>query len=79
MNRSTVLGAHEDCCWSEAQAWAIAGYLRAYEETNDEKYLVIGRTLLSYIGRTSEGLDMLKSTSLLHSRSGEESLSSRRS
>ena len=48
MNRSTVLGAHEDCCWSEAQAWAIAGYLRAYEETNDEKYLVIGRTLLSY-------------------------------
>lgn len=44
----TVLGAREDCRWSEGQAWAIAGYLRAYEETAEEKYLVIGRRLLSY-------------------------------
>ena len=44
----TILGAREQCCWSEGQAWAIAGYLRAYEETNEEKYLVIGRRLLLY-------------------------------
>ena len=31
----TILGAYKAWFWSEVQAWANAGYLRAYEETNE--------------------------------------------
>lgn len=44
----TLLGAHDDSCWSRGQAWAIAGYLRAFEALDDARYLAIGRHLLDY-------------------------------
>lgn len=44
----TLLGAHDDSCWSRGQAWAVAGYLRAWEALRDERYLAIGRQLLDY-------------------------------
>ncbi len=44
----TLLGAHDNSCWSRGQAWAIAGYLRAYEELGDVRYLAIGDKLLDY-------------------------------
>jgi len=44
----TLLGAHDDSCWSRGQAWAIAGYLRAYEALGDVRYLSIGKKLLKY-------------------------------
>ncbi len=44
----TLLGAHDDSCWSRGQAWAIAGYLRAWETLRDERYLHAGRHLLGY-------------------------------
>lgn len=50
----TLLGAHDDSCWSRGQAWAIAGYLRAWEALRDERYLVIGNRLLDYWIRNSD-------------------------
>ncbi len=44
----TLLGAHDESCWSRGQAWAIAGYLRAYEELEDDRYLTVARRLLDY-------------------------------
>lgn len=49
----TLLGAHDDSCWSRGQAWAIAGFLRAWEALRDERYLVIGGKLLDYWMRNS--------------------------
>lgn len=46
--RYTILGASDDSCWSRGQAWAIAGYLRAWEALRDERYLMIARRLLEY-------------------------------
>lgn len=44
----TLLGAHDHSCWSRGQAWAIAGYLRAWEELRDTHYLDLARHLLGY-------------------------------
>ena len=44
----TLLGAHDDSCWSRGQAWAVAGYLRAWEALRDPRYLAIGNQLLDY-------------------------------
>jgi unsaturated chondroitin disaccharide hydrolase len=44
----TLLGAHDSSCWSRGQAWAIAGYLRAYEELGEARYLATGTRLLNY-------------------------------
>lgn len=44
----TLLGAHDQSCWSRGQAWAIAGYLRAWEELGDQLYLDVARKLLAY-------------------------------
>ena len=44
----TILGAHDDSCWSRGQAWAVAGYLRAYEELGDLQYLAVARKLFQY-------------------------------
>ncbi|OMI04880.1 hypothetical protein BSN85_26030 [Bradyrhizobium brasilense] len=53
----TLLGAHDDSCWSRGQAWAIAGYLRAYEALNDARYLATGKKLLNYwVGHCDETL-----------------------
>jgi len=52
----TLLGAHDDSCWSRGQAWAIAGYLRAFEELRDYRYLAVARRLFDYwIARTGPG------------------------
>ncbi len=50
----TLLGAHDHSCWSRGQAWAIAGYLRAWEELGDENYLAVARKLLAYWLRHSD-------------------------
>lgn len=44
----TLLGASDSSCWARGQAWAIAGYLRAYEALRDERYLNTGQRLLGY-------------------------------
>jgi unsaturated chondroitin disaccharide hydrolase len=44
----TLLGADDDSCWSRGQAWAIAGYLRAYEELGDLGYLSTAKRLFQY-------------------------------
>lgn len=44
----TLLGQADDSTWSRGQAWAISGYLRAYEELGDEWYLDTGCRLLEY-------------------------------
>ncbi len=44
----TILGAHDDSCWSRGQAWCIAGYLRAWEELGDQRYLHYGSKTLDY-------------------------------
>lgn len=44
----TLLGAHDDSCWARGQAWAVAGYMRAWEALGDERYLSISRHLLAY-------------------------------
>lgn len=49
----TLLGAHDHSCWSRGQAWAVAGYLRAWEELGDARYLDIARHLLGYWMRNS--------------------------
>lgn len=49
----TLLGAHDQSCWSRGQAWAVAGYLRAWEELGDTEYLDLGRELFAYWKRNS--------------------------
>jgi unsaturated chondroitin disaccharide hydrolase len=44
----TLLGAHDESCWSRGQAWAVAGYLRAWEALRDARYLSIGNKLFDY-------------------------------
>lgn len=44
----TLLGAHDDSCWSRGQAWAVAGYLRAWEALREPRYLAMGKKLLGY-------------------------------
>ncbi len=44
----TILGKDDESCWSRGHAWAVAGYLRAWEELGERKYLVIGHKLLKY-------------------------------
>ena len=44
----TLLGAHDESCWSRGQAWVIAGYLRAWEALGDPRYLSIGTKCLRY-------------------------------
>lgn len=44
----TLLGAHDDSCWSRGQAWAIGGYLRAWEELGTPEYLAAARRLFDF-------------------------------
>ncbi|HID04311.1 MAG TPA: hypothetical protein EYH45_01145 [Candidatus Caldiarchaeum subterraneum] len=48
VRRFTLLGYSDDSCWSRGQAWAIAGYLRAYEESRDLRYLDIAKKLFDF-------------------------------
>lgn len=44
----TLLGAHDESCWSRGQAWVVAGYLRAWEALRDPRYLATGSKCLRY-------------------------------
>ena len=44
----TLLGAHDKSCWSRGQAWAIAGFLRAWEALREPRYLEAARKLFDY-------------------------------
>jgi len=44
----TLLGASDDSCWARGQAWAVAGYLRAFEELGDQEYLHVAERLFDY-------------------------------
>ena len=44
----TLLGAHDKSCWSRGQAWAIAGFLRAWEALREPRYLDAARRLFDY-------------------------------
>lgn len=44
----TLLGAHDKSCWSRGQAWAIGGYLRAFEAVGEKQYLRVAERLLNY-------------------------------
>lgn len=46
--RFTLLGYSDESCWSRGQAWAIGGYLRAYEATREKRWLEIATRLLDY-------------------------------
>lgn len=48
LRRFTLLGAGDDSCWSRGQAWAIGGYLRAYEATREPRWLETAERLLDY-------------------------------
>ncbi len=34
----TLLGVHDDSCWSRGQAWAVAGFLRGWQEYGETRY-----------------------------------------
>lgn len=44
----TLLGAHDHSCWSRGQAWAIGGYLRAYEQLREPADLALAEQLMDY-------------------------------
>lgn len=44
----TLLGLHDDSTWSRGQAWAIAGYLRAWEATGEARWLAVAERLAAY-------------------------------
>jgi unsaturated chondroitin disaccharide hydrolase len=44
----TLLGAYDQSCWSRGQAWAIAGYLRAWEALGEPRYLANAEKLFDY-------------------------------
>lgn len=46
--RFTLLGYSDESCWSRGQAWAIGGYLRAYEAVRDQRWLETATRLLDY-------------------------------
>ena len=48
LRRFTLLGASDDSCWSRGQAWAIAGFLRAWQETGQARYREAARACFGY-------------------------------
>ncbi len=48
LRRFTLLGAHDDSCWSRGQAWAIAGFLRAWQETGESRYRDAARAVFGF-------------------------------
>lgn len=44
----TLLGVDDDSCWSRGQAWAIAGYLRAWATFGDTRYLETARATFRF-------------------------------
>lgn len=44
----TLLGVDDESCWSRGQAWAIAGFLRGWQEFGEERYLEAARSTFGY-------------------------------
>ena len=44
----TLLGVSDESCWSRGQAWAIAGFLRAWQEFGHERYRDAARATLGF-------------------------------
>ncbi len=44
----TLLGVDEHSCWSRGQAWAIAGFLRGWQEFGEERYLLAARKVFNF-------------------------------
>jgi unsaturated chondroitin disaccharide hydrolase len=44
----TLLGVHDDSCWSRGQAWAIAGFLRGWQDYGETRYRDAARRLWGY-------------------------------
>lgn len=44
----TLLGAHDQSCWSRGQAWAIAGFLRGWHEFGESRYRVAAERTFDY-------------------------------
>ncbi|MBT4940033.1 MAG: hypothetical protein HON14_12935 [Rhodospirillaceae bacterium] len=44
----TLLGAHDESCWSRGQAWAIAGYLRGWQAFGETRYRDAAEKLFNY-------------------------------
>jgi len=44
----TLLGAHDQSCWSRGQAWAIAGFLRAWHEFGENRYRFAAQRTFDY-------------------------------
>jgi unsaturated chondroitin disaccharide hydrolase len=44
----TLLGAHDESCWSRGQAWAISAYLRAWTEFGEDRYKEAAILLFDY-------------------------------
>lgn len=51
----TLLGQSDDSCWSRGQAWAISGFLRAYEALEEPWLLDTARRLFDYYWLGSNG------------------------
>jgi len=48
LRQFTLLGVSDDSCWSRGQAWAIAGYLRGWQEFGETRYRDAARHLMGY-------------------------------
>ena len=44
----TLLGVDDDSCWSRGQAWAIAGFLRGWQEFGESRYLEAARATFGF-------------------------------
>ncbi len=53
----TLLGVADDSCWSRGQAWAIAGFLRGWQEFGETRYREAARATLGYwLGNSGTGV-----------------------
>ena len=50
----TLLGINDESCWSRGQAWAVAGFLRAWRVFGDQRYLDAARATFGYWQKKSQ-------------------------
>lgn len=48
LRRFTLLGNSDDSCWSRGQAWAVAGFLRGWQEFGETRYRDAARRAFGY-------------------------------
>lgn len=44
----TLLGVHDESCWSRGQAWAISGFLRGWTDFGEDRYRTAGKRAFDY-------------------------------